>query len=73
MIATLVCLLTILIFLILQHKTIHKQKKRNRMIIYLMTFLAASTSTLLFLPVNLSSITAYINKLIAPITKLVVT
>ncbi|UGB32097.1 hypothetical protein [Metabacillus sp. B2-18] len=72
MIATLICLFTLLIFLFLQRKTIHKQKKRNKVIIYLMTFLAASSSTFFFLPYDLSGLTAYMNKFIGPITKLVV-
>jgi len=72
MIATLMVVITLGSFLIIQHKKIAESKRGKKWIIYGFTLLTMGASMLFYLPYSLSGLTSYMNRLIGTFTRVVI-
>ena len=72
MIATLMVIITLVSYLIIQHKKIAETKKGQKWILYGFTFFTMGASILFYLPYSLGGVTSYINRIVGTFTKMVI-
>lgn len=72
MIATLMVVITLVSYLIIQHKKIAERKKGQKWILYGFTSLTIGASLLFYLPYSLGGVTGYINRVVGTFTKMVI-
>ncbi len=72
MVGSIVTISVILVFLIVKHEKITKQKKYEKLTVYTLSAVTAGSSLLYWLPYSLSAPIIYLNKIIGSISEWVV-